>query len=336
MATNKHAMIRYQALDKCFGNPGRKYFLEDLMDACSKAIEDFTGSAVSVSKRQIFEDIKFMESAQGWSIELDKVKDGRRVFYRYLDRKYSINNRLLNEQEENQVKEALLTLSRFKGMPQFEWVEEMLLRLESSFHLKGSTDKIIEFEQNPYLRGLEYLSILFDAILYRQSLVIDYKGFKQVKKTSFHFHPYYLKAYNNRWFVFGCQEQSDHLTNLALDRILNVRSGKMKYKPNDVVNFDDYFEDTVGVTMATDAKPAQVLIEVARSYWPYIETKPIHGSQKVKRVKKDSVLIELYVHLNYEFKTLLFSFGENIKILQPEALAQELLEKAIKLIKHYR
>jgi len=32
MATNKNAIIRYQALDKCFRNPGRKYFMDDLMD----------------------------------------------------------------------------------------------------------------------------------------------------------------------------------------------------------------------------------------------------------------------------------------------------------------
>jgi len=30
MATNKHATIRYQALDKCFRNPGRRYYIDDL------------------------------------------------------------------------------------------------------------------------------------------------------------------------------------------------------------------------------------------------------------------------------------------------------------------
>lgn len=336
MATNKHAMIRYQALDKCFSNPGRKYFIEDLMAACGKAIEEFTGNTVSVSKRQVFEDIKFMESAQGWSVELDKVKDGRRVFYRYIDRNYSINNRLLNEQEENQVKQALLTLSRFKGMPQFAWVEEMLLRLESTFHLTGNTEKMIEFEQNPYLRGLEYLSPLFDAILYKQSLQIDYKGFKQLKKTSFLFHPYYLKAFNNRWFVFGRQDVKDTITNLALDRILAIRSGKSRFHSNDLVNFDDYFEDLVGVTMPKDGKTENVLIEIDKNYWPYVETKPLHGSQKIKKRTKQSIIIELNVVLNYEFKTLLFSLGENIKVLKPEVLAEELIEKATKLIKQYR
>lgn len=329
-------MIRYQALDKCFSNPGRKYFIEDLMNACGIAIENFTGNSVSVSKRQIFEDIKFMESLQGWSIELEKLKDGRKVFYKYSDRNFSINNRLLNEQEENRIKEALLTLGRFKGMPQFEWVEEMLLRLQSSFHLTGNEEKIIEFEQNPYLRGLEYLSILFDAILYKQSLVIEYKGFKQAKMDSFIFHAYYLKSYNNRWFVFGRKENFENLTNLALDRIVSISSCKSKFKPNEQVNFDFYFEDVIGVSIPKDACPKKILLEVNNNYWPYIESKPLHGSQKIKEIKVNSVIIELYVLLNYELKMLLFSLGENIKVHKPEILAQEIVERASKLIKVYR
>ena len=38
MATNKHAIIRYQTLDKCFRNPGRTYYIDDLIQACNDAI----------------------------------------------------------------------------------------------------------------------------------------------------------------------------------------------------------------------------------------------------------------------------------------------------------
>jgi len=31
MATNKHATIRYQTLDRCFGNFGRKFFIETIL-----------------------------------------------------------------------------------------------------------------------------------------------------------------------------------------------------------------------------------------------------------------------------------------------------------------
>ncbi len=68
MVTNKHAIIRNRTLDKCFANPGRKYFMEDLVDECNKAIYDFTGNPEGVKRRQSYDNIIFMESEQGWAI----------------------------------------------------------------------------------------------------------------------------------------------------------------------------------------------------------------------------------------------------------------------------
>jgi hypothetical protein len=88
MATNKHATIRYHALDQCFGNPGRKYYIDDLIEACSNALYEYTGSSAGIKRRQVFDDIKFMESEQGWSIPLDRIKEGKKVYYRYIDKNY--------------------------------------------------------------------------------------------------------------------------------------------------------------------------------------------------------------------------------------------------------
>lgn len=62
MATNKHAIIRYEALDRCFSNKGRKFFINDLIAYVSEAIKDYTGSEASISRRQIFKDMDFMRS----------------------------------------------------------------------------------------------------------------------------------------------------------------------------------------------------------------------------------------------------------------------------------
>ena len=152
MSTNKHAIIRYQTLDKCFRNSGRNYAIEDLVEECNKSIYDYTGKEEGIKKRQLYDDIRFMESEQGWNIELKKVKNGRTVFYKYEKSNFSISNQPLNETEANQLREALLTLDRFKGLPQYNWINEINARLESSFNLKQKGAKIISFEQNEYLR----------------------------------------------------------------------------------------------------------------------------------------------------------------------------------------
>ena len=104
MATNKNAQIRYRILDKCFRNPGRRYFLDDLIAECNNVLMDIDPSSEGVSRRQIFDDITFMESSEGWSIELERHRENRRVYYRYADLKFSIEKSPLNEMEINQIK----------------------------------------------------------------------------------------------------------------------------------------------------------------------------------------------------------------------------------------
>ena len=335
MATNKHAVIRYQTLDKCFRNPGRKYFIEDLVEACSNAIYEFTGINTGIKRRQVLEDIKFMESTQGWNVPLERIRDGHRVYFRYSEKSFSINNQPLNETEENQLKEALLTLSRFKGMPQFEWVDEITARLDSGLGLSHSNKKVIEFEQNNYLKGLEHITPVYNAILYQKSISIEYKSFKQENSQTIIFHPYFLKQYNNRWYVFGKNDTSGFIMNLSLDRITLVTDSKRKFIPNKEIDFDEYFEDIIGVTIANEAKVEKVVLKVGNSLFPYIQTKPLHGSQKVKEQESSYTLITLEVIPNYELESLILSYGEGVEVVLPKSLRSKIKKRVDLISKNY-
>ena len=153
MSINKNALIRYQVLDRCFRNPGRMYFLEDLLEECNKALTDLDLDSKGIQRRQLFDDIRFMESEAGWSIPLSKTRYGRKVYYRYEDLSFSINNQPLNASEAEQIKSALRIISRFSGTPQFEWVNEMIPMLESKFGLIERKSEIISFESNIDLNG---------------------------------------------------------------------------------------------------------------------------------------------------------------------------------------
>jgi predicted DNA-binding transcriptional regulator YafY len=335
MATNKHATIRYHALDQCFSNPGRKYFIDDLIDACNKAIYEYTGMPEGIKRRQIFDDIKFMESEQGWSIPLDKIRDGKRVYYKYSDKNFSIKKQAINESEANQLKETLSILSRFKGMPQFDWMEELLIRIESTFKLKSTVNPIIGFEQNPYLKGLNFFTELFNAIHYKKALNACYQSFKQDKPVELCLHPYYLKQYNNRWFLFGLNESTNSISNLALDRIIKIKENGKKFVENKSIDFEEYFYDVVGVTVIENQKPIKVLLQISKQLFPYIESKPLHGSQKIKERNSKSAVIELSLQMNYEFISLIFSFGEGITVIEPEELKTIIKTKAEKVFENY-
>jgi predicted DNA-binding transcriptional regulator YafY len=335
MATNKHAIIRYHALDQCFSNTGRKYTIDDLIEASNNALCEYTEMTEGVNKRQVYYDINFMESEQGWSVPLERIRDGRRIYYRYSDRNFTIKNKGINESEANQLKETLLIFNRFKGLPQFEWIEEMLLRIDSAFNLKGGNETTVSFEQNPYLKGLEYFTQIFNAIQYRQVLKIKYQSYKQTEPVNLILHPYFLKQYNNRWFLFGLNDSYQSISNLALDRIIKVKEINRNYIENDLVDFEEYFEDVVGVTVYNNKKPVKVLLEINKERWPYIESKPLHGSQKIKAKNEDKTIIELELQLNYELESMIFSYGEDVKVISPDELRMNIINKATTLLKKY-
>lgn len=327
MATNKHAQIRYNTLDNCFRNSGRSYTIKDLLEACNLAIIEFDPKANGIKRRQLFDDISYMESSQGWSIELEEgLKKGRMRVYRYLDTKFSISNQPLNEDDANQLKTAIFALSRLKN----QWADELSVRLREQFKMADDPRKIIEFDENEFLKGKEYISELYNAILYKKVLRITYQSFKSNEQQIFVLHPYYLKQYNNRWFLFGQDERYATLTTLALDRINNVEeTDKVLFETK--TDFNDYFEDVIGVTVPQE-ECVKVILKVSPEQIDYIETKAMHGSQRIIERNQEFTLVELDIIPNYEFQSRILSFGESIEVLEPIIL-REKLKGRIKLMK---
>jgi predicted DNA-binding transcriptional regulator YafY len=326
MSLNKNALIRYQVLDRCFRNPGRLYFWEDLLEECNKALLDYDPSSDGIQRRQIFNDILFMESEQGWLIPLDRIRQGRRVHYRYEDLSYSISNQPLNDSEVEQIKSAVQIFTRFSGTPQFEWINEMIPMLESKFGLIERENEVLCFESNVDLKGINNLTPLFNAIVNKRVLKVKYHDFRSIDASEITFHPSYLKQYNNRWFVFGLNSDNEMPSwNLALDRIVSIQENNMTYVAS-TIDWDEYFYDLIGVTRPADKPIQEIALLFSLEVAPYIITKPIHPSQKHQ--KTDSGLeVRIKVIPNFELERLILSFGEQVKVVLPEAFKNIISER---------
>jgi predicted DNA-binding transcriptional regulator YafY len=275
-----------------------------------------------------------MRDSQGYDAPIESFKDGKKSYYRYSDLSFSINNQPLNEREAQHLKESLMTLSRFKGLPQFEWVAEMKARLEVTFRLK-SQDKVIEFEENQYLAGKEHIGALYDAIINKKVLNIQYHPFKREDSILMVLHPYFLKQYNNRWFLFGKSGDLKTVTTIALDRIESIQPVHDVYLPNTEINFEEYFEDVIGVTVPSDGIVEKVILKIDADSWPYIKTKPMHGSQKIKEITSKYTIIELWLIPNFELEALIFSHAEKIEVLCPETLRKRIRARVSLLNENY-
>ena len=335
MSNNKNAILRYITLDRCFRNHARKFDITALVEACNEALLDIDPSSSGIRKRQVYDDIKFMRDSRGYDAPIESFKEGKKAYYQYTDPEYSINKKPLTEQEAIQLKESLLTISRFKGLPQFEWINELISRLEQSFHLKTEKE-VIGFDDNPYLIGRENISELFNAIVNRHVLNIKYQPFNHEQRLDLEIHPYYLKQYNNRWFLFGLNRGEERITNLALDRIIGIEPSKSSFITNTEIDFEEFFENIVGVSNPEKGKPEKIILKIERNQWNYIKTKPLHGSQKKKDETKEYVIIEIDLIPNFELESLILSFGESVEIVSPEQLRCKIKDRSKALYNKYK
>lgn len=321
MPVNKNALIRYKLLDKCFSNKWKRYYINDLIKHCSDALSEYYGKDFEVSRRQILNDIDFMRCEIGYSAPIQSLKDGRKVYYRYNPINFTISNQPLNPDEEQQIKLAIETLGRIKGIPQLAWINAVQTKLSAGFNLDESPTPVISFQENEFLKGLSFLEPLYQFIVHRQVILVTYKGYKQEVFEEHEIHPYYLKQYNNRWFLYGWNAAVQRIQNLALDRFLEINQYNKAYVEN-TIDFEEYFEDIIGVTNFSNRVVQDVIIRLAEAIIPYVNSKPLHGSQKIK----ENVLI-LQLKLNYELESLILSFGENMEVLAPKELKEKIQER---------
>lgn len=319
MPVNRNALIRYKTIDTCLRNKYRRWTLEDLIDACSDALYEYEGIDKGISKRTVQMDIQMMRSEKlGYNAPI-VVYDNK--YYRYEDEDYSITNTPLSEQDLKTMSEAVEVLRQFKGFSYFSEMTDIVSRLED--HVTSTRQKtipVIDFEKNEGLKGLNYLDVIYNAIVNKQALRLKYRSFKARSANTFLFYPYLLKEYRNRWFVFG--RRKGNLINLALDRIHNIEiDEKEKFVENNLFDPETFFEDLVGVTKNVGMKAQQVFFWVNADNAPYVETKPFHKSQKRIDVHEDgSKTFELNVVINQELQREFFGFADTIKILSPQSL----------------
>lgn len=329
MAVTKNALLRYRTLDECFSNPYKKFFLTDLVRICSEKLSQYYGYDFSIEKRAIQYDIAFMKSSAGYDAPIETIKEGKSGYYRYSDPTFSITKKELNPSELLSVKDALVMMSRMKGIPGFGWINEMQVQLESALNFKLSSTSIIAFEENEYLNGKDFLNILYNHIIEKNTLDLQYKPFFLDQVQNYTVSPYYLKEYNNRWYLLAWHHANHRIETYPLDRVVSINSLQITYIETDTL-FDDYFEDIIGVTNYMDKEVEHIEIELAEDIIPYVQTKPLHGSQKLK-----NNILTLDAKLNYELESVILSFGENMKVVKPQELKKIIQDRINHSAKNY-
>ncbi|ALM50054.1 transcriptional regulator [Flavobacterium psychrophilum] len=335
MATNKLALLRYKTIDECLRNRFRKWTLDDIIEKVSDALYEYEGITSGVSKRTIQADIQVMRSdSLGYNAPI-VVTDKR--FYTYEDATYSITKSPINDTDMDKMKEIVSVLKQLNGFNYFDEMSELIAKLENNVNKSAKkTKNYIQFDDNKQLKGIEHINPLYQAILNKTPLLIEYQSFKALKPAKEIYYPYLLKEHRNRWFLVTMRKKNPYIMTLALDRMVEFQPlTKEPYVEYEAVDFDRYFDDLIGVTKSQRDRAIKVLLQFDKVNAPYVITKPLHHSQQVLNDNEDGIIIRIDVVLNFELEKEILGFGECVKVLSPRNLQARIKRRIENAAKHY-
>lgn len=329
MPGNNNALFRYQILDRCFSDFKKIYDFDDLKEEVNNNQDDGY-----ISDRQLRNDLKAIRKMLPDGIYLDATPyEGKKCYYRYSEQNFSLYKNQLSTDDVKIISSTIEALRRYRGLPNFAWLEEIISNLEYRFGIKSNSENVVSFDQNERLVGLNHLSKVIDAAVNHTPLLIFYKTYrgKEVKST---LHPYHVKQYNNRWFLFGYEEESGKIANKALDRIQLILPASLTFRPNKDIDFAHFFDDIVGVSIPNeDVEKETIVLRFSEARFPYVTSKPLHPSQKVVEGMENTISIE--VKPTRELNQLVFSFMPDVEVLSPEWYREDIKNKIEENLKKY-
>jgi len=232
---------------------------------------------------------------------------------------------------------AVQLLKQIKGFDHDDEIKSILQGLDQQIKISSTDgDQIISL-QHLVADGYHYLDDLYNAIIDKSVIEIEYEPFGE-ETTQKIVHPYFLKQYNNRWFLFGYDESRKNISNFALDRIKRKPKGhSTEYLlPENRFNPHQYFKNIIGVTNYTHNPVENIILLFSKERAPYIISKKIHDTQEILEKKEDgSTLIKLQVKQNFELKSFLLSQGSHVTVLAPQSLALEIANELKQTLARY-
>lgn len=265
MPNTKNYSTRLRVLDQCLRS-GHAYSGKELTDFINRELE-LCGEPTITSRTTLMDDLLNIENE--YHTNIIRKKHGRQTTYQYEDHNFSIFSTELSEDDILHLDQALDILRRFDGMPEADWISELGARLNLCMNNRKEVRAAVGFESAIYNKGMEHFTPLFNAIRKKTTVEIRYQSFKMTEPQTLIVHPYYLKQYNNRWFLFCCNGDHNNLSNYPLDRILSVKLAHVPYRETHI-DFDEYFEDVIGVTKREGQQSEKVLLRFPKNEYPYV------------------------------------------------------------------
>jgi proteasome accessory factor B len=258
---------------------------------------------IGFSKRTLQRDIKEIRNVFGIDIEYSKSQKG-----------YFISQ---NENENMNFQRMMEAFDMFNSL-------NLAQDLTPFIHLE---------KRRP--QGTENLYGLLHAIKNRLQIKFTYQKFWEEELSQRLVEPYALKEFKNRWYIMAKDSKDNNIKSFALDRLTNLEITNQTYQYPDNYSIDESYRYCFGIISPNNEEPQDIILSFDPFQGKYIKTLPFHDTQQVLVDNDEEMKIKLKLCLTHDLVMELLSFGDNMKVIEPKSLAEQIKKAHEKAYNQY-
>lgn len=195
----------------------------------------------------------------------------------------------------------------------------------------------VSFDDSKNFKGIENLKIILAAISQNRKLQFVHENFWRATLKEYVITPLLLKEYENRWYVIGVPEGMNEIRTFGIDRITELTLSTLSnVKKNQFKNQLKNFDDIIGLDF-NQGKPTNIRLLVDGIHIKYMKSLPLHHSQNIHTENENGeFFVDFFLSPNYEFTTQILKIGNEVEVLYPPELRDEIKNTLTKTLNKYQ
>lgn len=185
-------------------------------------------------------------------------------------------------------------------------------------------------------QGTENLYGILHAVKNRLIIKFLYLKFWDNESSQRLVEPYGLKEFKNRWYVFARDTKDGRLKSFALDRLSNLEFTNTTFDIPIDYSIENHYRYSFGIISPDNIQPQEIILSFNPFQGKYIKTLPLHDTQQILIDNNKELRIKLILCVTHDFVMELISFGDNLKVLQPQGLVDEIKSVHKRAFKNYK
>ena len=186
--------------------------------------------------------------------------------------------------------------------------------------------------------GQEFLQMIIDAMKANRLLNITYKSYWSDEECCFDVKPYCVKLFRQRWYLVA-QSKHHYYDDkqpmiYSLDRILQLTVKQETFEMPAEWDAEEYFEGCFGVCRSVDIEI--VKLKVSAQQANYMRDLKLHDSQEEIECNDKYSIFTYRLRPEFDFQQELLRHGDNVEVLEPQWLREEIAEKIERMGRVYK